>query len=51
MKPIQLTACVWQLFQKLFSFYSGCAMQRLFVEHTVSFIGQALNLKAWWGVY
>jgi len=30
---------------------SKCFLRWPFVEHTASFIGQTLNLKAWWGVY
>ena len=38
-------------FKTHFPICSGSALQWPFVEHTVSFIGRTLNLKAWWGVY
>lgn len=49
--PVSSTCCTQRLLRHPFPIYRGGALQRAFVEHTVSFIGQTLNLKAWWGVY
>ena len=49
--PVSSMYCTQRLLRHPFPIYSGGALQRAFVEHTVSFIGQTLNLKAWWGVY
>lgn len=49
--PVSSTCCTQRLLRHPFPIHRGGALQRAFVEHTVSFIGQTLNLKAWWGVY
>jgi len=48
---VNSTYCTWWMLQTQFPIYTESPLQRMFVEHTVSFIGQTLNLKAWWGVY
>lgn len=53
LKRIQSTARIVHsnCFASHFQFTVEVFCNGAFVEHTVSFIGQTLNLKAWWGVY